>query len=552
LPRKRKELHLKVASSIEKVFSRRLHEFYGMLAYHYSRAENAEKAEEYLINAGEEALESSASNEALHYYQKALDLYLKNYGDAADPERVATIEKSIALALYNKGQYDKAIEYFDNALSYYWGELPKHRMAEIFRFLSGIFHLLVSLYLPFLKFLRDPTRSDNEALNLFFKKLKALVLINPKKYFIESLHFYRRLTQFNLTKCELGVGMFAGASNLFSFTGISFRLSRKILHFLKNRIEKDDVKSFTIFDFSDTLHKYLKGNWKSINEYDDDLVNRNLSIGEIYWATQHLYWHGSPKIYQGYFDIPKLLLNKLNDIFSIYENDLSILLRDLLNSDLLLEFRELQDALIEIENGIEFAQKKNDGTVLIYLFSCKARIHILMRNIDEAEKAFEHAKEIKEKVDAVPWELSGFYKSQFELDLYLLKKSISKSSKKGLFKFRKKAFRSGKILLKISSKVAQHRTEAFRLFGEYYWLINKPKKAFMWWKESIKEGERLGARLQLSRTYFEIGKWLLESDGDFKQLNTLKAEEYLEKARLMFEEMDLQWDLKQLSQLVKG
>ncbi len=49
LPQKRKELHLKVASSIEKVFGEKLHEFYGMLAYHYSRGENPDKAEEYLL-----------------------------------------------------------------------------------------------------------------------------------------------------------------------------------------------------------------------------------------------------------------------------------------------------------------------------------------------------------------------------------------------------------------------------------------------------------------------------------------------------------------------
>jgi len=64
LPQKRIDLHLKVANSIEKVFREKLHEFYGMLAYHYSRAENPDKTEEALIKAGEEALKSSASSEA--------------------------------------------------------------------------------------------------------------------------------------------------------------------------------------------------------------------------------------------------------------------------------------------------------------------------------------------------------------------------------------------------------------------------------------------------------------------------------------------------------
>ena len=69
LVQKRKKLHLKVADSIEIVFKKRMHEFYGMLAYHYSKGENFDKAEEYMIKAGEEALSSAASLEALGYYQ---------------------------------------------------------------------------------------------------------------------------------------------------------------------------------------------------------------------------------------------------------------------------------------------------------------------------------------------------------------------------------------------------------------------------------------------------------------------------------------------------
>lgn len=80
LVQRRKELHKNVADSIEKVFNERLHEFYGMLAYHYSQAEDLDKTEEYLIKAGEESLKSSASAEALNYYQQALELYLRKYG----------------------------------------------------------------------------------------------------------------------------------------------------------------------------------------------------------------------------------------------------------------------------------------------------------------------------------------------------------------------------------------------------------------------------------------------------------------------------------------
>ncbi|MBT3260332.1 MAG: hypothetical protein HN366_28365 [Deltaproteobacteria bacterium] len=57
------------------------------------------------------------------------------------------------------------------------------------------------------------------------------------------------------------------------------------------------------------------------------------------------------------------------------------------------------------------------------------------------------------------------------------------------------------------------------------------------------------ARLELSGTYFEVGKRLQEPKSTYRQPNGITAEEYLEKARVLFEEMDLKWDLEQLERL---
>jgi len=552
LPQKKIKLHLKAAASIEKVFGERLNEFYGMLAYHYSKAENLDKTEEYLIKAGEESLKTSASSEALHYYQEALELYLKNYGTDSNSEKIAILEKNIALALYNKGQHVEAVKYFDKALNYYWGKLPKHTISTIFRFLSGFSHLLVSLYLPFLKFKKIPTPIDNESIDLFFKKLKVLAIINPKRYFFESVYFYRRLTQFDLTKCELGVGMFAGASNLFSFTGISFGLSRKILDFLKGKVDKNDIKSFIIYDFSETLHKYMEGNWKTIKEYDNDLVNKNLSIGEIYWASQHIFWHGLSKLYQGDLQTTKQFINKLCDLFNVYENNLSMLLQYLLNTTLLMESCKFHDALNQIEEGIEFGQKTGQGTMLLEMYSRQAHIHVLMEEIELAEKSLKLADKVRRETETVPWQLTDFFRGQFEYDLYRLNESIRNGSKSKASQYRKMANKSWKKMLRVTKKVTQYRADSYKLKGVYYWLINKQEKAIKWWQRAIEEGERLDARLELSRVYLEIGNRLLEPGSKYKMLNGITAEEYLEKAKVLFEQMDLEWDLDELGRVCRG
>jgi class 3 adenylate cyclase/tetratricopeptide (TPR) repeat protein len=551
LPQKQKKLHSKVADSIEKVFGDRLHKFYGMLAYHYSRAENLEKAEEHLIKAGEEALKSSASNEALHYYQEALELYFRKYGDSADPQRIAMLEKNIALALYNRGQYEEAAEYFDKALNYYWGKLPKGPVSGTFSFISGFFHLLISLYLPFLKFSKTPKQSDTEAVDLFFKKLKALGIINAKKFFIESIYFYRRVTRFDLTKFDLATGILAGASSLFSFTGISFGLSRRILDLVRDKIDQDDIKSFIIYDFSETLHYYLKGNWTKIKDHNEDLFDQNLNIGEIYWASQHLHWHCLPKIFQGRFDIANLLIKRLNDIYEVFENDFSLLLKQLSNTGLLLERRNLTDAMVEIESGIEFAQKTNQALALIHMYSCKAHVQILMGNMKAAGTSLQHANKIRKEVVSAPWQLSNFRRSKLVYDLGKMEASEKNESKTAHLKHRKQAFKSCRKFLKQTRKVAQHRTEAYKLAGLYDWLINRQKKALSWWSKAIKQGEHLGARLDLSRTYFEVGRRLLEADSRYNKLNGITAQAYIEKAKHLYEEMDLQWDLDELQRFVQ-
>jgi hypothetical protein len=104
-------------------------------------------------------------------------------------------------------------------------------------------------------------------------------------------------------------------------------------------------------------------------------------------------------------------------------------------------------------------------------------------------------------------------------------------------------------MIRKSGKVAGDRTEALRLMGTYYWLIHKQRKGLKWWSKSIQEGERLGARPELSRTYMEVGKRLLEPDSKYKDLNGIGAEEYLNKARTMFQEMNLQWDLDELERI---
>ena len=42
---------------------------------------------------------------------------------------------------------------------------------------------------------------------------------------------------------------------------------------------------------------------------------------------------------------------------------------------------------------------------------------------------------------------------------------------------------------------------------------------------------------------------MLEPESKYKEVSGVKAEEYLEKARTMFEKMDIQWDMYELDRI---
>ena len=104
LQQKRRALHGHVARAIEQLFAGRLEEFYGLLAYHYARAEVWEKAQEYLLKAADQAGQLAGDVEALNLYEQALKAYARAFGDKWDPVQRAAVERKIGEAFQRRGE----------------------------------------------------------------------------------------------------------------------------------------------------------------------------------------------------------------------------------------------------------------------------------------------------------------------------------------------------------------------------------------------------------------------------------------------------------------
>src|SRR5712691_11419920 len=107
---KREEYHERIGKAIEALYLERLEEYYEVLAYHYARSGNKDKAVEYLDLANQKAARANAMEEAKRYFDEAMKLL-----DTL-PETERNHQRRIAL-LVNQGEVmlllSKYPEYYD-------------------------------------------------------------------------------------------------------------------------------------------------------------------------------------------------------------------------------------------------------------------------------------------------------------------------------------------------------------------------------------------------------------------------------------------------------
>ena len=73
LLKRRKELHRLIGLAIEDLYADRIQEHYEVLAYHFARAEQWDKALDYLLKAAQKSAQAFANREAVAFYAQALE-----------------------------------------------------------------------------------------------------------------------------------------------------------------------------------------------------------------------------------------------------------------------------------------------------------------------------------------------------------------------------------------------------------------------------------------------------------------------------------------------
>jgi oligopeptide transport system substrate-binding protein len=109
----RPRLHRQVAETLERSFPERVEEQVGLLAHHWERAEDPEKAIGYLSRAGDQARLAYAHQEAIDYYERALT-FLKERGEH---ERAARTLMKLGLTYHTAFDFRSARQAYEEGFA---------------------------------------------------------------------------------------------------------------------------------------------------------------------------------------------------------------------------------------------------------------------------------------------------------------------------------------------------------------------------------------------------------------------------------------------------
>ena len=170
-------------------------------------------------------------------------------------------------------------------------------------------------------------------------------------------------------------------SGLFSWAGVFPNLRKKILDYTKKVIDKENNKQILYYNFFILLHNYFSGNWGDVREYDENIVDANLRIGEFWHTSNYITFHGFIKIDQGKFKEAKEKISRLSEIFKIYNNEYARYCEYILKIQLLIKSGRLYDAQIMADEGASFMTQIGQEHVNLNAFGVKALIQVLLKEI---------------------------------------------------------------------------------------------------------------------------------------------------------------------------
>lgn len=487
---RRRDLHGRIGAALEARLNEGTPGRHAMLAHHFGRAGDVERAETYLFRAGDEAAQSAASDEALRFFEDAAALYHERHGDDADPEQRGVLERSIAFALMNRGRYVEAIEHFDDALRCRGVDVTDHPVRLGLRLGRDLALVLGRLYL---RGDGHPSRAATEAeqaiQELIYERARAQTTNATDRYLFDWMDGLRRLGGVDPRTLPLAGGQFASTVGIFSFGGVSFTISERFLAHARELVDPADSEERMIYGLMTATHATLVGDWSEAHELPDDFIEERIRDGQLFDVTNYLGLRTERRLLQGRFQEAEQGLTRLSEIAELFQFDQAFATVRALRTFLLLEQERWAEAVEAAD--LHFAEHPDPLPNLLALGN-KAKAQILLGDREGAERSLVSAEALLADAAAVvpPFHKSGPWRSRLLFEVDALARGEGQ---------RARARKAARRALRAARWVAPRRAEIFRLEATRRSLSGDGRGARQWWERSLEVARGLGLAPEVER-----------------------------------------------------
>ena len=279
LSNRRKDIHKKIGNAVEELYAGSLEESYGVLAYHFSKGEELEKAWRYLKLAGEKAARDHAPWEAYGFYKEAVELLNRLPDTEETKKKLIEIIRLMRIPQVLLGYPEGSLSFFQQ------GERLAKELGDTRNL--ALFHSGMGIYYNYAGDNLTAIRYTEEAFEKV-RKAQDVDLLAPLGFALCTTYgvsgWYKELIEKMpevislIEKTGRESDSFAlGASPYSHFCGMTglalaqtgrFEEGKVLLEkALGNAIQVGDSATLGLTHWSYGFFYYLKGDWKSTKEH---------------------------------------------------------------------------------------------------------------------------------------------------------------------------------------------------------------------------------------------------------------------------------------------
>jgi predicted ATPase/class 3 adenylate cyclase len=497
----RRAVHARVGSAIERLMANRLEEFYGLLAYHYSAAEQWEQAQEYLFKAGDQAGRMAADAEALALYHQAMEAYNLVRGDEWEPLEKARLERKIGEAFYRLGNYGQARAYLERSLALLGENLPDSKWGVRLSIASALLRQAGHRFFPSW-FVRPMSDSPNEIAEELYKSADALG-------WIEGVADVERLLLLSVRVLNASEkwGNAFGSSYLASTLAVAFdllgwqslaepyyQLARKYSQYT------DPVRLGFQLEWSRALHYNINADFTKSLEHARRGVEFSQSTGDVrsWGAVMDLStWS---HLTEGRM---AEAIATSQEMIEVAEegSDLQVLCWGLMGRGVTMKrLGKIDEAISYLERAIEVAEEVPDYHTQVAASGWLGRCYVAIGNSKQALTKLEASQQVLSN-QSIVMEIAILGDGLSEAYLAQAELSTGKERQAWL----QKAKRSCQESLQAARRYRPPMLDAQLLRGRYEWLIGNSSVAINWWDKALQEAEHNRDPYGEGLVHLEIG-----------------------------------------------